>query len=52
MHRPKKRREDNLPVEEGVMNSHDRFYGAFVASFAKAEHTTSIFDQSARKLLW
>jgi hypothetical protein len=52
MHRQKKRREDNLPIKQGVMNSNDRFYRAFVASFPKAEHTTSFFDQSAQKLLW
>ena len=51
MCRKKKRREDNLPIEQGVMNSHDRFYTAFVASFTKAEHTTSFFDQSVQKQL-
>jgi hypothetical protein len=43
-------RKRDLPIEKGVMNSHDRFYTAFVASFTKAEHATSFFDQSARKL--
>jgi hypothetical protein len=42
--------ENNLPIEQGVMNSHDRFYTAFVTSFTKAEHTSSLFDKSARKL--
>jgi hypothetical protein len=52
MCKQKRRREDNLPIEQGVMNSYDRFYRAFVANLTKAEHTTSFFDKSARKLLW